>query len=51
MQVSIWPITIPPPGQYFFLQNLRPQDSFPVQNSSPGWKKQNKNPHPRAWRA
>ena len=34
MQVSIWPVTIPPPADpratNFFLQNPRPGDSFSV---------------------
>ena len=40
MQVSIWPVTIPPPradprATNFFRQNPRPGDSFSVQNSGP----------------
>ena len=52
MQVSIWPVTMPPRADCratnFFRQNPRPGDSFSVQNSSPWGGKMKQNPHPRA---
>ena len=51
MQVSILPITIPPPGAdrratNFFRQNPHPRDSFSVQNSGPRVKKKTKQKSP-----
>ena len=51
MQVSIWPVTIPPRADCratnFFRQNPRPRDSFSVQNSGPRvGKKETKSPPP-----
>ena len=53
MEVSIWPVTIPPPradcrATNFFRQNPRPGDSFSMQNSGPRVGKMKQNPHPRA---
>ena len=52
MQVSIWPVTIPPRADCqatnFFRQNPRPGDSFSVQNFGPRVEKTKQNPHPRA---
>ena len=48
MQVSIWPVTIPPRADRratnFFRQTPRPGDSFSVQNSGPRVEKTKQNP-------
>ena len=54
MQVSIWPVTTPSPPRAdlrvtnFFRQNLRPGDSFSVQNSGSRVEKTKQNPNLRA---